>query len=310
MSAMAYSTSFQLFLFLTFICLCCSSVLPSSAGPVSPVNPESQKWTCHLAGGGGGDSGGSCNVASEDKPLAQELNLSLSTPPCVQHHHVHYASPSPSFSGSSSPSYQSTCSNLTLVGRIAPAIEAEIVTEENEFGTMRLADYRHKMNVLLLFYPADFTYVCPSELLAFNRALPDFLQRDVQVFGISVDSKFSHAAWRHQTLKDGGIGKIGFPLISDISKEISRNYGLLTPDGSVSLRGLFLIDRKGYVQHQLVNNLPLGRSVEEALRVVDAMQHTEEFGEVCPANWKKGKPAMTPTKEGVGQYLTEYNDMF
>eukprot|EP00922_Rhytidocystis_sp_ex-Travisia-forbesii_P014350 GHVS01021494.1.p1 GENE.GHVS01021494.1~~GHVS01021494.1.p1 ORF type:complete len:355 (-),score=58.96 GHVS01021494.1:568-1524(-) len=316
---MSLSMSFPLFLFPLVFLLSLSCFLVCYASPAhSPVLPDSQKWTCHLSDelSAAGPHSGACKHPSDDnvfgssekKQVRQELNLSLSSIPsssCVNHH-IHYppqSSPPPAHSVT-----PSLFNNLTLVGRTAPSVEAEMVTENNEFEKMRLSDYRGKKNVLLLFYPSDFTYVCPSELLAFNSALPSFRKRDVQIFGISVDSKFSHAAWRQQPLNSGGIGEIGFPLISDISKEISRSYGVLTVDGSVSLRGLFLIDRQGLVQHQLVNNLPLGRSVDEALRVVDAMQHTEQHDEVCPANWKKGLPAMTPTQKGVRQYLSEHKD--
>lgn len=159
--------------------------------------------------------------------------------------------------------------------------------------------------VCLLFYPLNFTFVCPSEIIAFNSKIAEFEQRGVQLLGVSVDSHFSHWAWQNVAPKEGGIGKINFPLVSDLSKTISREYGVLLND-SLSLRGFFLIDKSGVVRHQLVNDLPLGRSVEEALRVVDALQHTEKYGEVCPANWRKGDKAMQPSTEGVASYLKEH----
>ncbi len=158
--------------------------------------------------------------------------------------------------------------------------------------------------LLLFFYPLDFTFVCPSEILAFNQAVKQFEENNCQLIGISIDSHFSHLAWRNTPVDQGGIGNIQYPLVADLDKSISRSYNVLLDD-SVALRGLFLIDKEGIIRHQVVNDLPLGRSVEEALRVLDALQFTEEHGEVCPANWKKGQEAMVPTAEGVASYLAK-----
>jgi peroxiredoxin (alkyl hydroperoxide reductase subunit C) len=159
--------------------------------------------------------------------------------------------------------------------------------------------------VVLFFYPLDFTFVCPSEILGFDRKVEEFRKKDCELIGVSVDSHFTHLAWRDTEVRQGGIGNIRYPLVSDLTKEIARAYGVLHND-SVTLRGLFLIDREGVVRHAVVNDLPLGRNVDEALRMLDALKHTEEHGEVCPANWREGEEAMKPTREGVASYLTEH----
>ncbi len=192
----------------------------------------------------------------------------------------------------------------TLVTKEAPDFTAQAVMADNCFADFSLADLRGK-HTLLFFYPLDFTFVCPSEILAFNRALGEFEKRNCQLVGISVDSHFTHLAWKNTPVQNGGIGNIQFPLVADLDKKISQAYGVLLPDG-ISLRGLFLIDKDGVVQHELVNNLPLGRSVDEAIRILDALQFTETNGEVCPANWKPGEDAMKPTAEGVATYLATH----
>ncbi|MHC4472238.1 MAG: redoxin domain-containing protein [Planctomycetota bacterium] len=159
--------------------------------------------------------------------------------------------------------------------------------------------------VVLFFCPLDFTLVCPSEIIAFEKRLDDFRERGCEVVGVSIDSHFTHLAWRHTDLENGGIGKIRYPLVSDLKKSIARDYGVLLDD-EVALRGLFLIDREGVVRHALVSDLPLGRSVDEALRMVDALQFHEQRGSVCPANWKQGEEGMEPTSQGVGDYLSKY----
>lgn len=174
---------------------------------------------------------------------------------------------------------------------------------DNSFKEILLADYIGKKNVLLFFYPLDFTFVCPTEIVAFNDAIAQFESRNVQLLACSVDSKFCHLAWKSQPLDKGGIGNIKFPILSDISKEISSLYNVLLPEG-MALRGLFFIDKKGILQHITVNNLPVGRSIDEALRVVDAFQHHEIKGDVCPANWKHGDKGIQPTVEGVITHLT------
>jgi len=194
---------------------------------------------------------------------------------------------------------------MCLVTKQAPMFEAEAVMPNNSFETVSLSSYRGKY-ILLFFYPLDFTFVCPSEILAFNRQLDDFTAKNCELLGVSVDSIYTHLAWKNTPVNLGGIGTIQFPLISDISKSISADYGVLL-EGGVSLRGLFLIDKEGVVRHQLINDLPLGRNVDEALRVIDALQFHETHGEVCPANWRPGDDAMKLTPEGVADYLAKHN---
>jgi peroxiredoxin (alkyl hydroperoxide reductase subunit C) len=175
---------------------------------------------------------------------------------------------------------------------------------DNSFAELTLSSYRGKY-VVLFFYPLDFTFVCPSEIIAFDAVLKKFEGRDAVVIGVSVDSHYTHLAWKNTSRDQGGIGLINYPLVADLNKNIARDYGVLF-DESVALRGLFLIDREGIVRHALVNDLPLGRNVGEALRILDALRFHEEHGEVCPANWKEGEDAMTPTAEGVAKYLAEH----
>lgn len=191
-----------------------------------------------------------------------------------------------------------------LVGRQAPNFKADAVVN-GEFDVVSLSDYRGKKYVVLFFYPLDFTFVCPTELHAFQEKLSEFAKRDVEVIGCSIDSKFSHFAWVNTPKDKGGIAGVKYPLVSDIHRSIARDYDVLSDDG-VAYRGLFLIDKNGVVRHQLVNDLPLGRSVDEALRLVDALRHTEKHGEVCPANWTPEKDAMKATKEGVSSYLASH----
>ncbi|MEM7205241.1 MAG: peroxiredoxin [Planctomycetota bacterium] len=191
-----------------------------------------------------------------------------------------------------------------LVGKEAPDFTAQAAMPDGSFKELKLSDYRGKYTVLF-FYPLDFTFVCPSEIIAFDNHLSDFKERGCEVLGVSIDSHFTHHAWKNTERDKGGIGNIQYPLVADITKSISRDYDVLTGDGAVSFRGLFLIDKQGLVRHQIVNDLPLGRSVDEALRMVDALQFHETNGEVCPANWNKGKPGMKPTAEGVASYLSE-----
>jgi peroxiredoxin (alkyl hydroperoxide reductase subunit C) len=191
-----------------------------------------------------------------------------------------------------------------LVTQEAPDFTAQAVMPDNSMAELKLSSYRGKY-VVLFFYPLDFTFVCPSELIAFDKALKKFKDRNAVVIGVSVDSQFTHLAWRNTPVEKGGIGKIGYPLVADLDKGISRAYDVLLK-GGIALRGLFLIDTHGVVRHQIVNDLPLGRSVDEALRTVDALQYTEEHGEVCPANWKQGEEAMKPTAEGVASYLAKH----
>lgn len=195
-----------------------------------------------------------------------------------------------------------TCAS-SLVTRKAPVFKATAVMPDNTFGEISLEDYKGK-HVVLFFYPLDFTFVCPSEIIAFDRKLEDFKARDTQVIAVSIDSEYSHFAWKSTPVNKGGIGNVQFPIISDITKKISNDYGVLFNE-SVALRGLFLIDREGVVRHCTINDLPLGRNVDEALRMVDALQFFEKHGDVCPANWQKGHEGMKPTAEGVADYLSK-----
>jgi peroxiredoxin (alkyl hydroperoxide reductase subunit C) len=168
-----------------------------------------------------------------------------------------------------------------------------------------LSDYAGKY-VVMFFYPLDFTFVCPSEILAHNSRVKEFEARGVQVIGVSIDSQFTHSAWRNTPTNNGGIGPIGFPLVADVKHEIAKAFGVEHPQAGVALRGSFLIDRDGIIQHMVINNLPLGRNVDEMLRMVDALQFTEEHGEVCPAGWNKGDDGMKPDAAGVATYLSKH----
>ena len=199
----------------------------------------------------------------------------------------------------------SSVTSSVQVTKPAPDFTATAVMPDNSFNTsLQLSSYRGK-NVVLFFYPLDFTFVCPSEIIAFDKKLEEFRSRNCEVIGASVDSHFTHWAWKNTPVEKGGIGNVQFPLIADLTKNIARSYGVLI-DESIALRGLFLIDKEGVVRHALVNDLPLGRNVDEALRVLDALQFTEKHGEVCPANWRKGEEGMKPSAEGVASYLSKY----
>ena len=194
----------------------------------------------------------------------------------------------------------------TLVTKPAPDFTATAVMPDNSMkADFKLSDYRGKY-VILFFYPLDFTFVCPSEILAFDRALAAFKEKNCEIIGVSIDSQFSHWAWKNTPVNQGGIGNIQYPLVADLDKNISRNYEVLL-DAGIALRGTFLIDKEGVVRHAVVNDLPLGRNIDDALRMVDALQFHEKHGDVCPANWQKGKEAMTPTAEGVASYLSKHN---
>jgi peroxiredoxin (alkyl hydroperoxide reductase subunit C) len=192
-----------------------------------------------------------------------------------------------------------------LVAGEAPDFVATAVMADDSFAEQfSLSSLRGK-HVVLFFYPLDFTFVCPSEILAFDERLDEFHERGCEVVGVSVDSHYTHLAWRRTEVEKGGIGKIRYPLVSDLKKSIARDYGVLFDD-EVALRGLFLIDREGVVRHALVNDLPLGRNVDEALRILDALRFHEKHGDVCPANWKLGEEGMKPTSQGVVDYLSKY----
>ena len=191
-----------------------------------------------------------------------------------------------------------------LVGKAAPDFTAVAVHGNNEIKPLKMSDYKGKY-VVLFFYPLDFTFVCPSELIAFDHRLAEFKARNVEVIGCSIDSMFTHLAWKNTSVDKGGIGQVGYPLVADMNHAICKAYDVENADG-LALRGSFLIDKTGTVQHQVINNLPLGRDIDEMLRVIDALQFTEEHGEVCPAGWKKGKAGMGASPEGVAKYLASH----
>lgn len=208
----------------------------------------------------------------------------------------------------------------SLVGKLAPDFTATAVVNGHEIvQDFSLSQYKGNKYVVFFFYPMDFTFVCPTELHAFQEKLAEFESRNVAVVGCSVDSEYSHFSWLQMPKKEGGIQGVKYPIVSDFSKEISKDYGVLAGDYSVNengkikyegapvaFRGLFLIDKEGIVRHMVINDLPLGRNVDEVLRMVDALQHFEENGEVCPANWSKGKDALKATEEGVSGYLSNH----
>jgi len=181
-----------------------------------------------------------------------------------------------------------------LVTQPAPEFKVQAVMPDGSFEQVSLSDYRGKKYVLLFFYPLDFTFVCPTEIIAFSDRADEFEKLDVQILGASIDSHYSHLAWRNTPRTEGGLGQINYPLLADLDKEIGKAYDVLLGNG-ICLRGLFLIDKQGVVRHQVVNDLPLGRSVDEALRMVEALQFFEANGEVCPANWHKGARTIKPT---------------
>ncbi len=190
----------------------------------------------------------------------------------------------------------------TLVTKQAPNFTAQAVMPDNTFAELTLFDLREKY-VVLFFYPLDFTFVCPTEILAFSDAIKEFESRNTQIIGVSVDSHFSHWAWANTPRKEGGIQGVAFPLVSDLNKTISEDYNVLLPAG-ISLRGLFILNTNGELKHITVNHNDLGRNVDEVLRLLDAIDFTEEHGEVCPANWHKGEKAMKPTFDGLKAYAS------
>jgi peroxiredoxin (alkyl hydroperoxide reductase subunit C) len=188
-----------------------------------------------------------------------------------------------------------------LVTKEAPNFKAQAVMPDGTFQQVSLSDYRGKY-VLLFFYPLDFTFVCPTEIIAFSDRAKDFAKANVQILGVSIDSHFTHLAWRNTARAEGGLGQIDYPLVADLDRAIAQAYDVLLPAG-IALRGLFLIDKQGVVRHQVVNDLPLGRSVDEALRLVKALQFVEEHGEVCPANWQEGKATIKPNPKGSKEFF-------
>jgi peroxiredoxin 2/4 len=192
-----------------------------------------------------------------------------------------------------------------LVTQLAPDFTAPAVMPDGSIKEdFTLSSLRGKY-VALFFWPLDFTFVCPTEIISHDRRMNQFAKLNVEVVCVSIDSQFTHFAWRNTPVAEGGIGPVKFPIVADIKHSITRAYGVEHPDG-VALRASFLIDKDGIVQHQVVNNLPLGRNVDEMLRMVEALQFTEEYGDVCPAGWHKGDAGMKPTAEGVSEYLSKH----
>ncbi|GGW74287.1 peroxiredoxin [Alteromonas halophila] len=196
-----------------------------------------------------------------------------------------------------------------LVGRKAPDFTAAAVKGNGEIvEDFNFADTIKGKKAVLFFYPLDFTFVCPSELIAFDKRFEEFQKRGVEVIGVSIDSQFSHNAWRNTPVNDGGIGQVKYTLVADVKHEVCQAYDVEHPDAGVAFRGSFLIDEEGMVRHQVVNDLPLGRNIDEMLRMVDALAFHEEHGEVCPAGWTEGKSGMDASPEGVAKYLSEEAD--
>ena len=194
-----------------------------------------------------------------------------------------------------------------LVTKKAPDFTAATVLADGSIDeNFNLYENFGEKGTVLFFYPLDFTFVCPSEIIAFSKRVEDFKSRGVNVIGVSVDSQFSHFAWRETPVNQGGIGRVAFPLVADLTKEISKNYDVLL-DAGVALRGSFLIDSDGTVRHAVINDLPLGRNIDEMIRMVDTMIFTNEHGEVCPAGWAKGDEGMKPTTDGVADYLDKHS---
>lgn len=191
-----------------------------------------------------------------------------------------------------------------LVTRKAPDfVSAAVLANGNIEGEYKLSEAIKGKYGLVFFYPLDFTFVCPSELIALNNRIQQFKDKNVEVIGVSVDSQFTHNAWRNTPRSKGGIGELGFTLVADVNHSICQAYGVEHPDAGVAFRGTFLIDKEGIVRSQIVNDLPIGRNMDELLRLVDALQFHEENGDVCPAGWEKGKEGMKPTAAGVASYL-------
>ena len=195
-----------------------------------------------------------------------------------------------------------------LVGKAAPDFEAAAVLADGTIvDSYKLSDAIKGKYGIVFFYPLDFTFVCPSELIALDHRIPQFQEKGVEVVGVSIDSQFTHNAWRNTPVNEGGIGPVKYTLVADVKHEICQAYDV-EADGGVAFRGAFLIDKEGNVRSQIVNDLPLGRNMDELLRLVDAMQFHEEHGEVCPAGWNKGDKGMTASPEGVAKYLSESAD--
>src|SRR5690606_8202336 len=193
-----------------------------------------------------------------------------------------------------------------LVGRKAPDFTCAAVLGDGKIvDEFKFLEHTKGKYRLVFFYPLDFTFVCPSELIALDKRMDEFKARNVEVVSVSIDSQFTHNAWRNTPIDKGGIGPVRYTMAADVTHQIARDYGVETPDGAVAFRGAFLIDKDGLVRHQVVNDLPLGRNIDELIRMVDALQFFEETGEVCPANWQKGKAGMKADPKGVADYLAK-----
>ena len=198
---------------------------------------------------------------------------------------------------------------MVLVTRQAPDFTSSAVLGNGEIvNNFNFKKHVNGKAAVLFFYPLDFTFVCPSELIAFDHRYEEFKKRGVEVVGVSIDSEFTHNAWRNTPTENGGIGAVKYALAADVKHEIAQAYGIEHPEAGVALRASFLIDKNGVVRHQVVNDLPLGRNIDEMLRMVDALQFHEEHGEVCPAQWEKGKEGMKDSPEGVAKYLKQNAD--
>ena len=195
---------------------------------------------------------------------------------------------------------------MSLVTRPAPDFETQAVLGNGEIVKYHFKTETKGKYVLVFFYPLDFTFVCPSELIALDHAMKEFKERNVEVLSVSIDSQFTHNAWRNTPVNHGGIGQVKYTMVADITHGIARAYGVEHPEAGVALRGAFIIDRDGIVRAEIINDLPLGRNMAEILRLVDALQFTEKHGEVCPANWKKGDEGMKASTAGVAEYLGKH----
>ncbi|SHF99803.1 peroxiredoxin C [Vibrio gazogenes] len=196
---------------------------------------------------------------------------------------------------------------MVLVGRKAPDFTAAAVLGNGEIvDAFNFAEFTKGKKAVVFFYPLDFTFVCPSELIAFDKRFEEFKAKGVEVIGVSIDSQFSHNAWRNTPVDKGGIGEVKYPLVADVKHEIVKAYDVEHPDAGVAFRGSFLIDEEGLVRHQVVNDLPLGRNIDEMLRMVDALNFHQKHGEVCPAQWEEGKAGMKESPDGVAAYLSEH----
>ncbi|KNA18359.1 hypothetical protein SOVF_071570 [Spinacia oleracea] len=238
------------------------------------------------------------SVSSLPKPFSQTLTLSSNF------NGVRKSFQSPRRAQSSRSSFVVRASaELPLVGNVAPDFEAEAVFDQ-EFINVKLSDYRGKKYVILFFYPLDFTFVCPTEITAFSDRHGEFEKLNTEILGVSVDSVFSHLAWVQTERKSGGLGDLNYPLVSDVTKSISKAFNVLIPDQGIALRGLFIIDKEGVIQHSTINNLGIGRSVDETLRTLQALQFVQENpDEVCPAGWKPGEKSMKPDPKLSKEYF-------